>query len=54
MTQREREIYEIIKQDPSISQNEIAQKLNISRSAVSVYLNELYKKKIFVGEEAIY
>ncbi|WP_283681120.1 PfkB family carbohydrate kinase [Parablautia sp. Marseille-Q6255] len=49
MTQREQELYDIIRENPSISQNEIAQKMNISRSAVSVYLNELYKKKILLG-----
>lgn len=49
MTQREQELYDIIRANPSISQNEIAQIMNISRSAVSVYLQELYKKKILLG-----
>lgn len=49
MTQREQELYDIIRANPSISQNEIARIMNISRSAVSVYLQELYKKKILLG-----
>lgn len=49
MTNRERDIFKIIESNPFISQNEIAEKLNISRSAVSVYLNMMYKKGIIKG-----
>ena len=34
MTQREKELYEIIREDPMISQNEIAAKMNVTSSAV--------------------
>lgn len=49
MTQREREILQIIRGDPLISQIDLAKKLNITRSAVSVYLNTMYKKGILRG-----
>lgn len=49
MTQREKELYEIIREDPMISQNEIAAKMNVTRSAVSVFLNSMTKKGILAG-----
>ncbi len=50
MTQRERDIYQIIQADPMISQNEIAKKLGITRSAVSAYLVTMTKKGIIKGK----
>ena len=41
MTQREREILQIIRDDPMISQYDIAKKLGITRSAISAYLNTM-------------
>lgn len=49
MTNRERDILRIIEEDPFVSQNEIADKLDITRSAVSGYLNAMYKKGIIKG-----
>ncbi len=49
MTKREQDIFRIIEKDPFVSQNEIAEKLEISRSAVSVYLNTMYKKGLIRG-----
>ena len=49
MTQREREILQIIRDDPMISQYDIAKKLGITRSAISAYLNTMYKKGILKG-----
>ena len=45
MTGREAEIYKILQTDPMISQNDIALQLGITRSAVSVYLNNMIKKR---------
>lgn len=49
MTQRENDIFQIIQANPMISQNEIAEKLNITRSAVSAYLVAMTKKGIIKG-----
>lgn len=49
MTQREFDIYQIIQSDPMISQNEIAGRLGITRSAVSAYLVSMVKKGIIKG-----
>ena len=43
MTAREQEILEIIKKDPMISQSEIAERLNTTRSSVSVHITNLLK-----------
>lgn len=44
MTKREKEILEIIKNNPMITQNEIAEKLNITRSSVGVHITNLINK----------
>lgn len=49
MTRREEEILKIIEENPFVSQNEIADLLDISRSAISAYLNSMYKKGIIKG-----
>ena len=38
MTERESEIFHIIQQNPAISQNELAAKLNLARSSVAVHI----------------
>ena len=49
MTSREREVYALIREDPMISQDEIAAKLGISRSAVSVHISSLLKQGFLRG-----
>lgn len=49
MTQREREIFQIIRQNPMIEQSEIALKLNITRSSVAVHIGNLQKKGYVLG-----
>lgn len=49
MTQREREIYDIIRAMPMVEQSEIAQKLNITRSSVAVHIANLQKKGYILG-----
>jgi len=49
MTKREQEIFELISSNPMISQDEIAEKLNIARSSVSVYVSNMQKKGIIIG-----
>ncbi len=50
MTQREREIFEIIKANPIIEQSQIAAMLNIARSSVAVHISNLQKKGYVLGK----
>ena len=50
MTQREQEIFNILKQEPTISQSELASRLGITRSSVAVHINHLVKKGYLLGK----
>ncbi|MCQ2551086.1 MAG: PfkB family carbohydrate kinase [Clostridia bacterium] len=50
MTERELEIFEIIKENPSIEQSEIADRLNIARSSVAVHIANMQKKGYILGK----
>lgn len=50
MTQREKELLRLIEADPSLSQNEIAQRLGIARSSVAVHITNLMKKGFILGK----
>ena len=50
MTEREAEIFRIIQQHPSISQNELAAQLNLARSSVAVHIANLQKKGYILGK----
>ncbi len=50
MTQRERQILELIAQNPMISQQELADALNITRSSVAVHISNLLKKGYIAGK----
>lgn len=50
MTEREQEILKLIKDDPLISQNALAEKLSITRSSVSVHISNLMKKGYIKGK----
>lgn len=49
MTGREKEILELIKKNPLISQKEIGDRLNITRSSVGVHITNLIKKGYIKG-----
>lgn len=49
MTTRETEVFNLIKHDPMISQEQIAATLGITRSAVSVYVSSLIKQGYIKG-----
>lgn len=49
MTNREKEIYDILLDDPFISQEEISKKLGITRSSVSVYITNMLKSGVIRG-----
>ena len=50
MTQRERQILELIAQNPMISQAELADALGIARSSAAVHISNLIKKGHIVGK----
>ena len=50
MTQRERQILNLIAKDPMISQQELADQLNITRSSVAVHISNLLKKGYIAGK----
>ena len=50
MTQRERQILLLIEENPMISQQEIADRLGITRSSVAVHISNLMKKGIIAGK----
>ncbi len=50
MTLREKEILQILKNNPMISQQEIADMLNISRTSVAVHITNLMKKGQILGK----
>ena len=50
MTEREAQIYEWIKEEPMISQQEIADRAGITRSSAAVHISNLMKKGIIRGK----
>ena len=50
MTQRERQILQLIEKDPMISQQELADRLGITRSSVAVHISNLMKKGCIAGK----
>lgn len=50
MTNREQEIFEMIKKNPMISQNELGEILGITRSSVAVHITNLVKKGKILGK----
>jgi len=50
MTQREKEVLEIIKKNPLITQQELANQLGIERSSAAVHISNLSKKGIIKGK----
>ena len=50
MTQRERQILQVIEQNPMISQQELADQLQITRSSVAVHISNLLKKGYIAGK----
>ncbi|WP_054694720.1 PfkB family carbohydrate kinase [Syntrophomonas palmitatica] len=50
LTSREKEIYEVIKKEPLISQEELANRFGITRSSAAVHISNLMKKGIVLGK----
>ncbi|MGD0152236.1 MAG: PfkB family carbohydrate kinase [Thermacetogeniaceae bacterium] len=54
LTAREQEILEILKRDPMISQDELAEKLKITRSSAAVHISNLMRKGYITGRGYIF
>ncbi|MBQ2509402.1 MAG: winged helix-turn-helix transcriptional regulator [Erysipelotrichaceae bacterium] len=50
MTNKEKEILDIILSDPTVEQSEIARRLNISRSTVAVHISSLLRQGLLLGK----
>lgn len=50
MTNREKELIQLIKENPFISQQDLSEKLGIQRSSVAVQISTLMKKGIILGK----
>jgi len=50
MTEREKEIFEVLKKEPMISQDELAQRFGITRSSAAVHISNLMKKGVILGK----
>ena len=50
MTQREQQILQMIEENPMISQQDLAQRLGITRSSAAVHISNLIKKGIIAGK----
>jgi sugar/nucleoside kinase (ribokinase family)/biotin operon repressor len=54
LTSREKEIAEVLKKEPLISQDDLAQRLDITRSSVAVHISNLMKKGILLGKGYVF
>ncbi len=50
LTEREREILKLIKENPLISQEEVAKKLSVARSSIAVHISNIMKKGYIIGK----
>ena len=50
MTNQEQKIIDLIKKNPMITQNELSEKLSITRSSVAVHITNLMKKGVIKGK----
>lgn len=54
LTLREKELYEVLKREPLISQDELAKRLGITRSSVAVHISNLMKKGVILGKGYVF
>lgn len=53
MTERERQILGWIRENPMISQQELADKAGIARSSAAVHISNMMKKGIILGKATL-
>ncbi|WP_061213392.1 winged helix-turn-helix transcriptional regulator [Syntrophomonas wolfei] len=54
LTSREKEIFEVLKKEPLISQEELARRFNITRSSIAVHISNLMKKGVILGKGYVF
>lgn len=54
LTSREKEIFEVLKKEPLISQDELARRFNITRSSIAVHISNLMKKGVILGKGYVF
>lgn len=54
LTSREKEILEVLKKEPLISQDELAHRFGIARSSVAVHISNLIKKGVILGKGYVF
>jgi len=54
LTSREREIFELLRKEPLISQEDLAHRLGISRSSAAVHISNLMKKGAILGKGYVF
>ena len=54
LTSREKEIFEVLKKEPLISQEELAHRFGITRSSIAVHISNLMKKGVILGKGYVF
>ncbi|MGI5912804.1 MAG: PfkB family carbohydrate kinase [Syntrophomonadaceae bacterium] len=54
LTLREKELFEALKRDPLIAQEELARRFGITRSSVAVHISNLMKKGVILGKGYVF
>ncbi|MGS0764685.1 PfkB family carbohydrate kinase [Syntrophomonas curvata] len=54
LTLREKELYEVLKREPLISQDELSRRFGITRSSVAVHISNLMKKGVILGKGYVF
>lgn len=54
LTLREKELFDVLRREPLISQDELARRLGITRSSVAVHISNLIKKGVILGKGYVF
>ncbi|MDD3267747.1 MAG: PfkB family carbohydrate kinase [Syntrophomonadaceae bacterium] len=54
LTSREKELFEVLKNEPLISQDELSRRFGITRSSVAVHISNLMKKGVILGKGYVF
>jgi pseudouridine kinase len=54
LTLREKELFEVLRKEPLITQGEVAERMGITRSSVAVHISNLIKKGVILGKGYVF